>query len=222
MMNTLVQTPEVIDELGYNVYNYQYVDQDKIFYRTVNPEVTQQVLQYCNKNRTISPEINLEITQSKLAGDIQYEYTLSYDETIYELIKTTVRHSLSALMQAEVVDIVLESPWVNYQKQYEANPTHRHGGKYSLVWYLDIPEVIREEHLQQKSNGYSRGLIEFTSIFVGGQLMRFNPRTSDMFVFDARHNHQVYPFYSDVERVSMSTNVHGLTINHPEEGIVNL
>jgi hypothetical protein len=217
-----VLTPEYMEDLGFNVYRYDYSQADTIFYRQVNPEVTAKVLDYCNRNRASSSDESVEITRSKLAGDIRQEYTLAYDEEIYGLIKQTVKHSLSALLQVEVIDLFMESPWVNYQKQYECNPKHQHAGNYSLVWYLDIPEIIREEHLHQKGKSQSRGLIEFSSMYVGNQNLLFNPKTSDMFIFKAQHEHQVYPFYSDVERVSLSTNIFNISMNHPEEGIVNL
>lgn len=217
-----VLTPEYTEDLGFNVYRYDYSQADTIFYRQVNPEVTAKILDYSNRNREISTEKSVEITRSNLAGDLKQEYTLAYNQEIYDLIKQIAKESLSALLQVEVIDLFMESPWVNYQKQYEYNPTHQHSGKYSLVWYLDIPEVIRQEHLHQKGKSQSRGLIHFCSMYVGNQSMYFNPKTNDMFIFQAQHEHQVYPFYSDVERVSLSTNIYNISMNHPEEGIVSI
>ncbi|SVB62012.1 uncharacterized protein METZ01_LOCUS214866, partial [marine metagenome] len=61
-----------------------------------------------------------------------------------------------------------------------------------------------------KSNMTCRGQIEF--IYSNDQLgsngtHKIIPKTGDILLFDARLKHCVYPFTSDVERISMSFNV---------------
>jgi len=101
----------------------------------------------------------------------------------------------------------IENIWVNYMKPNEYNPIHNHTGVFSWVWYLDIPEEIRQEHKQQNSNSATRGLISFLSS-TGDPHIMFNPKTSDIFIFNSKHEHQVYPFYSDNTRISMAGNVY--------------
>ena len=106
------------------------------------------------------------------------------------------------------VAIGLKDAWVNFQKKYEYNPVHDHSGIFSFVWYLDIPEEIRQEHKNSKGNTLSRGCIEFSSIFKAASRMRLNPQTNDLLIFASQHEHQVYPFYSDNTRISLAGNIY--------------
>ena len=101
-------------------------------------------------------------------------------------------------------------PWINYQKANEFNPTHSHTGMLSSVLYIDVPEVIAEEAQHSKSNMACAGQLEF---HYGPNVLGVNgthkvvPKTGDILLFHAELNHSVYPFKSDVERISMSFNV---------------
>ena len=104
----------------------------------------------------------------------------------------------------------ITEPWINYQKANEFNPIHSHHGQYSSVLYIDVPEEIAQENKDGKSNMTCRGQIEF--IYSNDQLgsngtHKIIPKTGDILLFDARLKHCVYPFISDVERISMSFNV---------------
>jgi len=101
-------------------------------------------------------------------------------------------------------------PWINFQQANEFNPTHSHTGILSSVLYIDVPEVIAEEATRSKSNMGCAGQIEFV---YGPNVLGVNgthkivPKTGDILLFHAELNHSVYPFKSDVERISMSFNV---------------
>ena len=101
-------------------------------------------------------------------------------------------------------------PWINYQRANEFNPTHSHTGMLSSVLYIDVPEVIAEEAKHSKSNMACAGQLEF---HYGPNVLGVNgthkivPKTGDILLFHAELNHSVYPFKSDVERISMSFNV---------------
>lgn len=134
------------------------------------------------------------------------------NRSLYTNIYEFLREVITDIVKKPVIHFAIKSSWVNYQKANEVNPTHNHSGQLSLVWYLNIPQVIREEHLHQESNGACRGLIQFLSSFTSEELL-FNPKTSDMFIFDSSHRHQVYPFRSDVERVSFSCNIENIEVS---------
>ena len=219
MIDVIIEPTQT--EAGFTNYEYPQIKENKIFYRQVNPEITESILHYSNNNRNNAPEDNMKLTRPKLAGDLKQEYTLHLTKQIYDTIHETVRESLCAVYQGEVINFSMDNPWVNYQRATEFNPIHNHTGLWSIVWYLDIPEVIRQEHAEQESNGKCRGLIEFSSMN-SIETMKFNPRTSDFFLFSAKHPHQVYPFYSDVERVSMSLNILSLELNCPHRGIISI
>ena len=158
----------------------------------------------------LSVSDNLEKYNSNLAGDIKDEFNLSPDKIRRNLYQAIERSILSHLKNI-VVDnshFKLNSLWVNYQRKNEYNPAHIHHGAFSFVWYLDIPQEIRDEYKQQKSyeETKTRGLIQFTSLHTNEYII-LNPQTDDFLLFRANHNHQVYPFYSDNTRISVSGNI---------------
>lgn len=109
-----------------------------------------------------------------------------------------------------------KGPWINFQKAGEFNPIHNHTGALSAVLYIDIPECIAEENKQTYfSNAPSAGMISW--IFGGAVDMlgtdyhyTHQPVTGELFIFPAALQHAVYPYKSDVERISMSFNVHDI------------
>ena len=106
-------------------------------------------------------------------------------------------------------------PWINFQKPNEFNPFHSHSGLLSCVIYIDVPEVIADEnkYIKIATNAPSAGKISFiwgsdgygTNSMIGHQ-----PVTGEMFMFPAQLKHLVYPYRSNVERISMSFNVHNI------------
>jgi|TARA_B100000959_G_C14881647_1_gene582789 hypothetical protein len=117
----------------------------------------------------------------------------------------------------EVEDIKLVHPlWINYMKQGEWNPIHNHLGLISCVMYLKVPKEIREENdpvkgteLSKKSNTPTAGKIEFS---YGSHMpfsksgITYTPKEKDVYFFPAKLTHQVYPFTSKTERISVSCN----------------
>lgn len=108
-------------------------------------------------------------------------------------------------------------PWINFQRQYEFNPIHSHSGLISVVIYIDVPEEIEKERLDQKNtNKPAAGNIDFiygeNHHFITG-LNSITPTTGDIIMFPAYLKHQVYPFKSAVERISMAFNIYDISID---------
>ena len=108
---------------------------------------------------------------------------------------------------------MIEPIWVNYMKAGEWNPSHFHAGLISCVAYLSVPEEIEIENVEsehsKKSNIPSAGRIQWTY----GESIQFSetyftkvPKEKDIWFFPAELKHYVYPFKSDVERISVSCN----------------
>jgi len=101
-------------------------------------------------------------------------------------------------------------PWVNFQRKHEFNPLHNHAGIFSAVIFIDIPDEIENEREKSSFNAQVNGCLEF---FHANQHLIIKPKSGVMFMFPAYLWHGVYPFIADVERVSMSFNVHNLFID---------
>ena len=103
--------------------------------------------------------------------------------------------------------------WINYQKCNEFNPRHSHDGDLSFVIYLKIPKELVEENNKTTAihNNAGTGTIQF---YYGEQLPFCRnaheelPNEGDIFIFPAWLQHSVSPFFSDVERISVSGNIY--------------
>lgn len=102
-----------------------------------------------------------------------------------------------------------EGMWLVNQKAGDFNPVHRHGGDFSAVVYLRLPEEMETEW-KSEDHYPTAGFIEF----IDGRPNRFSrtgyrvrPRPGLLLLFPAWLLHTVYPFRCPGERRSMSFNV---------------
>ena len=109
-------------------------------------------------------------------------------------------------------------PWINFQKKNEFNPVHVHGGDLSSVIMIDVPEEIAKESdtVKDKTNMPCPGQLEFIEgpsgyMYTGSY--KVVPKTGDIFVFPAHLKHTVYPFTSDVTRITMSYNIFNIQVD---------
>ena len=103
-----------------------------------------------------------------------------------------------------------KGPWINFQNSNEFNPLHNHAGIISAVIFIDIPEEISKERKESTYNAKVNGCLEFVYM---NQHIILNPESATLLLFPAYLWHTVYPYHSDVERITMSFNVHNLTID---------
>ena len=87
-----------------------------------------------------------------------------------------------------------------------------HSGDLSFVIYLQVPKELKKEAADRagEHNTSSPGSINFhhglKMAFSITEFVKF-PEVGDLFIFPASLQHWVYPFSSDVERISVSGNV---------------
>jgi len=115
------------------------------------------------------------------------------------------------------VPVCLSSLWINFQKKHEFNPFHDHGGFASFIIFVNIPYDLKEEEkvftgFEEKAVVHTSKLLFFNYDHTG----RANPHVvpvdksfeGNMVMFDAKHTHEVYPFYtSDDYRITVSGNL---------------
>jgi len=107
-------------------------------------------------------------------------------------------------------EYILSALWINYQRPNDYNPPHDHDGKLSFVTYLSIPEKLKKENAEYKGKSCGPGGIQFVYGDGPREVITYQtylPQTGDMYIFPAWLQHWVYPFKSDVERISVSGNV---------------
>lgn len=165
-----------------------------------------------------SKSINGKHCGYDLAGNIQIQNDAVVDDK--STFKKFVEHHLSEFLsecsmgQGNFTYHLGNGPWINYMKKHEFNPLHTHDGVLSAVIFIDVPEEITKEKNQWegKTNCPSAGELEFVHIkstFNTGHA-KVTPVTGDMYMFPAEMPHTVYPYSSDVTRISMSFNIFDL------------
>ena len=111
---------------------------------------------------------------------------------------------------------ILNSFWVNYQKQGEFNPLHDHGGVYSFVIWMKIPTKHFEQNenpISLKSNTHVISAFQFQYTNILGKIQPYdyemNPEMEGTILFfPSQLKHCVYPFYKcDEDRISISGNI---------------
>ena len=114
--------------------------------------------------------------------------------------------------------------WVNYQRQYEFNPLHLHGGLYSFVVFMKIPTHWKEQHEMNKDDFRAPVASDFVFVWSGeeNEILKENLRLSSedegrILFFPAWLQHMVYPFYEcEEERVTISGNIDFYVSNKPK------
>jgi hypothetical protein len=158
-----------------------------------------------------------------LAGNIQYEFSLiKSKDNLFNLLMpylSEYENNFNYIKSITPLDaslpIVLDDPWVNFQKKNEYNPVHSHMGIISFVIYLDVPYNIEDEKNNISSiNSNSNYPGHFAFLYTNslGQIVtEYIPVDKSfrnvMLMFPAAMKHSVNPFYtSDDYRISVSGN----------------
>ena len=154
--------------------------------------------------------------RTKLAGHLKEEYNLQPEaNNLAPILKKYFELYVQGYNQwrgqgGMKPNFQLTHLWVNFMKQYEFNPPHDHGGDLSFIFYPHMPEEIIKEcaaHI-----GTMRGPGGVAWFYGEGGHSCINtvtqmPSTGDFYIFPAELKHWVFPFKSDVVRLSISGNV---------------
>jgi len=139
----------------------------------------------------------------------------NYINEIYKRVKHINNNSLSKQKifnpkNSNITYNMMQGPWINFSKKGEFNPIHNHSGKISAIVFIDIPDEIEVERNNLPYNQKSSACLEFV---FANQHIPINPKTGMMYLFPSYLWHLVYPFNSDVERISMSFNIDNLFLD---------
>ncbi len=96
--------------------------------------------------------------------------------------------------------------WFNRQLPGDFNPVHIHGGDFSGVLYLDVPESIEESEGVEGMLGIHGPECYNPMTFQVGMIRYFKPKAGEYYVFPAWQPHSVMPFDGPGERWSMAFN----------------
>ena len=115
-------------------------------------------------------------------------------------------------IQDRTVELSAIDLWINYMKSGDFNPIHTHGGDYSFVLFLDVPEELSKEQRDFEGTAAKPGslIFEYTqparpSWATTGTVVL--PQPGDFYMFPALMRHWVAPFKSKITRISVSGNL---------------
>jgi hypothetical protein len=146
-----------------------------------------------------------------------YKFDRETEENFYSRMTPYMqayRNGHCKFHRIENLDVQLRSIdlWINYMRPGDFNPIHTHGGAYSFVLFLDVPEVLRKE--QRNHTGTTVGPGELMFEYAQQARPRWattgftiSPQPGDFIIFPALLQHWVVPFRSDCTRISVSGNM---------------
>jgi len=153
--------------------------------------------------------------RAKLAGHLSEEYKLENAERIAGWLKNYFNAYAKGYNKwrgegSMKPNFTLTSLWINYMKANEFNPPHDHGSDLSFILYPDVPAELTQEN--KDFTGTMRGPGGVCWLYGEGNrqcisVVHRMPATKDLFIFPASLKHWVFPFKSNVERVSVSGNI---------------
>ncbi len=170
------------------------------------------------KSLVYNSRINSSPRGQYLAGNIGEQINLNLGaDTESRFTTEFYKHAVLAFKQFNKtvegnIKCSIGVPWINFQRSGEFNPLHNHAGDLSVVVYVDIPECIALENKNSivETNMPSYGKIDFLYIKEGTEIVTkysHQPKTGEIFIFPSLLLHTVYPFRSNVERISISFNI---------------
>jgi hypothetical protein len=181
-----------------------------LFHTQVTQEECDKVIEEGKKCRRKSNDY-----RAKLAGHLSEEYTFTDAEVIAVWLKKyfnayAVGYNTWRGEGSMKPNFQLTALWINYMKANEFNPPHEHAADLSFVLYPAVPKEITQENKDFK--GTMRGPGGVSWLYGDGNrqcitVVHRLPETRDLFIFPAFLKHWVFPFKSDVERISVSGNV---------------
>lgn len=160
-----------------------------------------------------------EDASKNLAGNIVSESFIDLSQESGDELTSMVQDYLQQCQRAgvykpksELKRISYEKLWVNHQKKGEWNPPHVHSGDFSMVGYCQVPPELKDEWKFENQKGQDpvAGKIQWNyGHFAPHSVVMFGPiepEEGDIYIFPAWLLHYVFPFNSDVTRISFSTN----------------
>ena len=201
-----------INPFGPSIYFSRLSDEEIVFLQEIAAQTKKKNLSYGNalvgniETQLVLQCFPNQTDQFKKVLNPHIQNFLKCKEQHAELQKDPYKRTNKLFPTTNFNYTLGKGPWINYQKKHEFNPIHSHNGILSGVVYIDVPIEIEEEFTKSKINSarLCPGKIEFC---YGYALLNYYPKTGDVFIFPAELFHTVYPFTSDVERISMSFNV---------------
>ena len=148
-----------------------------------------------------------------LAGIIKHEHYVNHSQLVkildpyLSVFRQCFKHWYGRSLDRK---IIATTAWVNFMGAGEFNPPHTHMNcDFSSVFFIKIPEKLKEENKKFVGTGAGPGSITFNYGEPQEYAVydkQFLPEEGDFFIFPATLTHYVCAFMSKEERISISAN----------------
>tara|TARA_B100000424_G_C22930742_1_gene495160 strand:+ start:781 stop:1461 length:681 start_codon:yes stop_codon:yes gene_type:complete len=152
---------------------------------------------------------------SEFVEELAYEflYLRSDFGLLRQIVKTFVTSGHRPILPEKLMKVKLKQLWLNSMGKGNYQPLHVHAGLFSFVVYVSIPYTLAEEHkLNYGVTDYKNknGCTEFIDPFTHDSITLpvETKLEQNIALFPSWITHTVYPFKSDVRRVTVSGNIY--------------
>tara|TARA_R100000152_G_C6771013_1_gene197400 strand:+ start:719 stop:1378 length:660 start_codon:yes stop_codon:yes gene_type:complete len=168
----------------------------------------------------LEDQLSLDCTKcpkfNKFVTDMAYEFVYMRQESgfLSQLLKTFITESEGRpVVPEKLMKLKLKQLWLNSMGKGNYQPLHNHAGLFSFVVYLNIPYTLDEEHKLNngiESSKNKNGCTEFVDPFTHNNIIIpvENKMEQHIAIFPSWVTHLVYPFKSDVRRITVSGNIY--------------
>jgi|TARA_R110000751_G_C13571916_1_gene458738 hypothetical protein len=178
-----------------------------LYHSSLQPIELMKIKNLCSKNKKKDHRKNL-------AGLIKHEYRID-PKKVFPIIHPYIKNYADGFREYRgkelTPNVSILGAWVNYMTKFESNPIHKHSGDLSFIIYTQVPEELKKEMIESKSDTSCPGTVNFMYKLLHCDLsisqQNIMPKVGDIFIFPATLNHCVNHFESDGERISVSGNL---------------
>ena len=181
-------------------------------------KILQELAENSRKSSKVGGKLSGNIQEQRVADNISQEVLSILAPHIQEYVKfeteqlkkiTPKDHWKWGDLDYRKLNFSIDGIWFNYMTKNEFNPLHRHSGLISGILMIKVPKELSQEPITipLESNARCPGMLEWVSTGSGAGFSRKHPIEREIYLFPAELKHQVYPFVSDVERITASFNI---------------
>ena len=204
-------------EIEYNYFNWGPF----LFRSVISDDFKELILQ---EGRNVRGK-NSESYNEKLAGHLDEQYKLPaariMEHLKWYLEAYCIGYNTWRGKAKMKPDAKLLSLWINYMKAGDFNPPHNHGGDLSFIIFPHIPKELVKENDAFKGTLEGPGGVSWlygsSSNRMDISMVHQMPKDKEIYIFPANLKHWVFPFKSNVTRISVSGNI----IFHAQDSRVN-
>ena len=173
------------------------------------------------ENKDSSPNLVGQINRDKKSSQLDFDLKSPYGQNFKRMLDGCATSLLTEGYKRKAKADAIEC-WTVHSYAGDYNPFHSHGtltpAGLSCIIYLKVPDCIKEKPEVPTLNGASGDCDGFTQLIWGtattldmyslknsGQEM-IKPEVGKMLIFPKWLNHQVWPFFGEGERRTLSAN----------------